>query len=233
MAPDDTETEASRLTGRIPVLDGWRGFAILVVILHNGGFIAYELDGPSGLVVVLTNTVLASGWVGVQLFFVLSGFLITGILVDTAGAPRFFRSFYLRRTLRIFPVYYAFLAVYFLVVPLLPGGAPPGEGQLADQLWYWTYLSNWLPLLEHPSGPLNHLWSLAVEEQFYLVWPLLVVVSGRRFPWVVLFFVVAAPLSRLGMHRAGLEPEYLYHFTNARADALAIGALVALAATQR
>ncbi len=216
--------------GRIPVLDGWRGLAILVVVFHNAGAISYSLSGERGLATALLDTALAPGWVGVQLFFVLSGFLITGILLDTAGRPGYFRSFYLRRTFRIFPVYYVLLVFAFLVVPLAAPGAGWIEGPRADQLWYWLYLSNWRPLLEHPPGAMSHLWSLAVEEQFYLVWPLVVLLAGRRFPWVAVFVLVASPASRVAMLAAGWELDSLYYFTNARADALAVGALLAVAA---
>jgi peptidoglycan/LPS O-acetylase OafA/YrhL len=211
------------------VLDGWRGLAILVVVLHNAGAISYSLEGPRSLPIVLFDTVLSTGWVGVQLFFVLSGFLITGILVDTVGAPGYFRSFYLRRTIRIFPVYYACLLIVFVVIPLLWPEARWMEGPRSDQIWYWLYLSNWRPLLEHPPGAMSHLWSLGIEEQFYLLWPLVVLLSGRKLPWVVLLVVVASPMSRFWMLARGMDVDSLYYFTNARADALAIGGLLALA----
>lgn len=103
------------MAGHFPVLDGVRGLAILLVLLHN-----FNLGGP--IDTALTKVVDAGmeiGWVGVQLFFVLSGFLITGILVDTKAAPNYYSSFYGRRVLRIFPLYYLVLIVYFVVVPWL------------------------------------------------------------------------------------------------------------------
>ena len=200
------------------------------MVLHNAGAISYSLYGERSLATALLDTALAPGWVGVQLFFVLSGFLITGILLDTAGRRGYFRSFYLRRTFRIFPVYYVLLVFAFLVVPLVRPDATWIEGPRADQLWYWLYLSNWRPLLDHPPGAMSHLLSLAVEEQFYLVWPLVVLLAGRRFPWVVGFVLLASPASRLAMLAAGWELESLYYFTNSRADSLAVGALLALAA---
>ena len=217
-------------TGRILALDGWRGIAILVIVFHNAGFVVYDLPGRGNAAVLATSLVLTSGWVGVQLFFVLSGYLITGILLETVGSRRYFSSFYARRTFRIFPVYYVFLAFAFLVAPVLLPGATWYGGAQSDQLWYWLYLSNWKPLLAHGAGGLGHLWSLAVEEQFYLVWPLLVVATGRHFRTVVLLTIAAAPLARAWMIGSGLDPEYAYYFTHARADALAIGAFLALAA---
>jgi peptidoglycan/LPS O-acetylase OafA/YrhL len=216
--------------GRIPVLDGWRGFAILVVVIHNAGVLLWHLHPGAHPSVAIAHTVLDAGWVGVQLFFVLSGFLITGILLDDLGSPKFFRDFYIRRSLRIFPLYFAFLFLALIVVPTL--GLDPSVAQEAeaDGLWYWLYLANWKPLLELDNGPLRHLWSLAVEEQFYLVWPLLVYSSGvRRFRWIAAGVVAGSIVSRAFMYEWGPDSTYLYYFTNARADSLALGALMAIA----
>lgn len=209
----------------MPTMDGWRGVAILVVVLHNAGAVLY---GGASLPVAIANVILTSGWVGVQLFFVLSGFLITGILLDSRGTPGYFRRFYIRRTLRIFPLYYGFLAVALIVGPSMVGSGSWTDSIAADAIWYWLYLSNWTPLLDGGINGLQHLWSLAAEEQFYLLWPTLVVLSGRRFPLAALGIVVLAPAARVGMYFAGLDLDYLYHFTVARADAFAIGALLAL-----
>src|SRR5438128_1258045 len=101
------------LRRHLPALDGLRGVAIALVLLHN-----FNLDGPvGGAAGRALNAALEVGWVGVQLFFVLSGFLITGILLDTRDAPNARGAFYVRRILRIFPLYYAVLAVRFLVLP--------------------------------------------------------------------------------------------------------------------
>ena len=101
---------------RFPAADGVRGFAVLVVVIHNSAWI-----GRSGasFPLKLTHAIAAGGWTGVELFVVLSGFLITGILVDSVGSPRYFRNFYLRRTLRIFPLYYSVLILALFVVPHL------------------------------------------------------------------------------------------------------------------
>jgi len=211
--------------GHMPVMDGWRGGAILVVVLHNAGAVLY---GGATLPVAIAHIVLTSGWVGVQLFFVLSGFLITGILLDSQKHPAYFKNFYIRRTLRIFPLYYGFLAITLLVVPAVSGPSAWAESTRADGLWYWLYLSNWTPLLESGVNGLQHLWSLGAEEQFYLVWPALVLVSGRRFPLVALGIVFAAPAIRIGMFVAGFDLDYMYQFTVARADAFAVGALMAV-----
>lgn len=167
-------------------LDGLRAFAVLAVLLHHT------------LPEAITNRVDLGGY-GVRLFFVLSGFLITGILLKarvdstSVGVSRgtVLRAFYIRRFLRIFPLYYAVLLVAYL------GNAPgirPGIG------WYVSYLSNYYFAAAGKfigqSG--SHLWSLAVEEQFYLVWPLLVLFLPRRgLPWLMGMTVLAGPLSRL------------------------------------
>src|SRR5262249_31198346 len=125
------------LRGHVPALDGVRGLAILLVIIHNAG----GPVGPSeGVVMKLFDVVTNVGWVGVQLFFVLSGFLITGILLDTRGKARAWSAFYMRRVLRIFPLYYAALIVAFVGAKLVLGRPATAE---AHALWYFLYVSNW------------------------------------------------------------------------------------------
>src|SRR5262245_4715813 len=123
------------------------------------------------------------GWVGVDLFFVLSGFLITGILFDAKEKERYFRNFYVRRALRIFPLYYAVLALTLLVVPwLTPNLAPDFQPATSAQAWLWLYAANVLQAYEGSwcLGPLNHFWSLAIEEHFYLAWPAVIYLASRR-----------------------------------------------------
>ena len=151
-------------------LDGVRGLAILGVMLHHScsrltaGFSVQQF----------MNWLLHLGWAGVDLFFVLSGFLITGILLDSREAVNYFRSFYARRALRIFPLYYLFLATGFLAFPLFV--SPRWMPTPSDRWLYFCYLTNWQVLWVGPWGPsvMAHLWSLAVEEQFYFCWPLVV-----------------------------------------------------------
>src|SRR4029077_5645891 len=151
----------------IPALDGIRGLAILLVIPHNTNLmLETAFHGPAYLV----KEFLLFGWAGVQLFFVLSGFLISGALLDTQNSPRYYRSFYARRVLRILPLYYGALVVTFLV--LTPLRLAPAETLHSQQhqIWLWTFLSNWTD----PQGLVvvgfAHFWSLAVEERFYLLW---------------------------------------------------------------
>src|SRR5207248_1231599 len=146
---------------KIPQLDGIRGVAILVVILHNSGRFP---------------RLFANGWMGVDLFFVLSGFLITGILLDTKESESYFKNFYARRCLRIWPLYYSLLLFMFVLVPLLR----PSEAHIifekSSPWWaYPLFLQNFLiPISTNAAGPLAITWSLAIEEQFYLVWAVVV-----------------------------------------------------------
>ena len=212
-------------SGHLLPLDGIRGLAVLIVIIHNAAWIA---GSSEQLLLKATISLTASGWIGVQLFFALSGFLITGILLDTKGTPRYFRSFYLRRTLRIFPLYYTFLALTVFVAPLV-AWSPEWVASVRLNQWpYWVYLSNWTEPFKHGIHGLSHLWSLAVEEQFYLVWPLVVWLIARRgLVWLSLAMIIGTPFIRLGIRLTDLPLEAAYMFTVARWDALAAGALVA------
>lgn len=208
---------------RMPLLDGLRGVAIVLVVMHNFSVLTH----PGSLSARLLAAWLDRGWIGVQLFFVLSGFLITGILLDTQRAENHFRSFYIRRVLRIFPMYYLTLVVIFLVMPTAWHGMSLDKQPQLLSLWFFA--SNWFMPLAPPGPGLPHFWSLAVEEQFYLMWPLLLY---RRTPAQVLKICIAVALVALGT-RAGLllftrlSPEAAYQFTLCRMDALAYGAMAA------
>ncbi len=175
----------------------------------------------------------ALGWSGVDLFFVLSGFLITGILWDTRDAPGRARAFYIRRALRILPLYYIVLVAVFVVRPLLGWNHRLDDVALApEQIWYWTYLCDWRIALGHPHAftLLTHFWSLSIEEQFYLVWPFVVWhCTRRRTMRIAISLVVIACVLRLYLALATTTPGTAYALLPCRADALAIGAVVALA----
>jgi peptidoglycan/LPS O-acetylase OafA/YrhL len=221
-----TETSAPRgVPVHVPALDGVRGFAVLIVIFHNAGWIA---GSSEQFVIKLFSAISATGWIGVSLFFALSGLLITGILLDSRGREGFFLSFYLRRTLRIFPLYYFFVAVtVFVAAPL--AWSPEWAADVRTGQWpYWLYVSNWTQPFKIDIYGLTHLWSLAVEEQFYLVWPLLAYWLGRRgLAQLAVAMIVAGPFIRYGLRAAGLPIDATYFFTIARWDALAAGALLA------
>lgn len=200
-----------------PALDGLRGLAILlVVIYHNFGFLHYFFFG----------------WLGVDLFFVLSGFLITDILLKTVNHPYYLRNFYMRRVLRIFPLYYLSLLLFLIILPAFIRHFDVRYYQ-ENQLWLWTYLQNWLYIFKNPgnSNALNHYWSLAVEEQFYLVWPLVILLLKKHQRLLALLglLLVAVILLRLWVWNnkvADLAYFNLYTFT--RIDGLCMGSMLAL-----
>lgn len=181
-------------------------------------------------------------WCGVDLFFVLSGFLITRILLATRDRPNYFRSFYARRTLRIFPLYFGVLIVLFVFLPIaaaLLGGplasltASTDYQTLADrQLWLWTYTQNFLQARGPSQLPgFGHFWSLAVEEQFYLAWPMVALTLGaRRLGWLCLAIGIGTPIVRGALLAVGAEPWAVFHWTFTRFDTLALGALAAVIA---
>lgn len=211
--------------GHNPRLDGIRGLAILLVMVHHFSTILVKFDGPVDAVV---RAVVGSLWCGVDLFFVLSGFLITGILVRTKGQSGWLRTFFARRFLRIFPLYYGALAIYAFVLPAFGVNALGN----APQAWLWLHGANFMTVL-HGWGNYctSHLWSLAIEEQFYLVWPFIVLlVPARRLPWAILALMLAAMVCRAivpAYTRFGYVGNYVLPFT--RMDSLFAGALLASA----
>jgi peptidoglycan/LPS O-acetylase OafA/YrhL len=188
----------------IPALDGLRGLAIIAVVWHNSALTGSGA-GMSELAKFI-SLFANMGWVGVQLFFVLSGFLITGILLDEKGAPRQLHNFYMRRVLRIFPLYYAVLLVAFIVLPALGDRPAWSVANKSNEIWYWLYLVNWDIPIEGGGGGLSHFWSLAVEEQFYLLWPLAVIALSRSaLSRLCLVLIVSAPLARAALIYQSME----------------------------
>lgn len=206
------------MPGYIPQFDGLRGLAILLVLIGHSGFL--EALPHAGM--------LQYTRFGVDLFFVLSGFLITGILLDSKGSEHYFRNFYARRALRIWPLYYLILFLAFVVAPLFA----PSTRPTAASIWrvFVFYVQNivFIDRTTYPFG-LGATWSLAVEEQFYLTWPVLVFLLGKRTLAIVSGSLVAVSLSlRLAGYLNGAPPGFLHYFTFTRLDAIAFGALAAL-----
>jgi peptidoglycan/LPS O-acetylase OafA/YrhL len=158
------------------------------------------------------------GGTGVDLFFVLSGFLITGILIRSkSSSPHYFLYFYGRRVVRIFPLYYAFLVIYFCFV----------NRTSAEQLHYWLYVSNWKTAFGVDFATLAHFWSLSIEEQFYFAWPLIVYfVPAKALPRACIILTLSSTLLRFPLALT-LPVKVLNELTFFRLDGLGVGALIA------
>jgi peptidoglycan/LPS O-acetylase OafA/YrhL len=210
--------------GTIPELDGVRGMAILLVLLFH-----FQGARPQLIPKALTYPMIL-GWSGVDLFFVLSGFLITGILIETRGSRNYFSAFYARRVLRILPLY--LLAVFLCFRVGLPWARRLGVGLEVDaslEPWYWLHVSNWKSAFGGDVKPLSHFWSLSIEEQFYLAWPCVVLlVKPKRLGLVCAGIAAAACGARCSATLHGVAPEALHRLTVFRIDALALGGLVAV-----
>jgi len=215
---------------RVAALDGIRGLAIALVLPFH--FVSQYAPGRP---IAALGEAFRIGWAGVDLFFVLSGFLITGILVDHRGAPRYYAAFYWRRALRILPAFVVLMTVVWLIAILIPGLDPVGAARFREwQPWYWTFTVNWLALqiggaIALPLGT-GLLWSLSVEENFYFVWPALVaLLPPRALVRALWALVVVAIVTRLVLLATG-DPTYAaYTLTPSRLDSLAGGGLLAIA----
>lgn len=217
------------LPSHIPGLDALRGFAVLLVIARHASAVPEATDPFAAAVI----GGMRAGWMGVDLFFALSGFLITGILLDTKGTDGYLRNFYARRTLRIFPLYFAFLAALFVIGPLTPLVRNEDFQTVREvQGWLWSYLTNvlisWKGELSVPFH-LSHLWSLALEEQFYLVWPFVVLALPARLVLRACLLLSAAAVAlRVGIvASAGWGVDAAYMLMPARLDALLLGGALA------
>jgi len=213
------DTLERRNRKHVPALDGVRGIAVLMVLATH-----FTVFQPTNALETRLSLLMDTGWLGVDLFFVLSGYLITGILLDSRGAPGYFRAFYLRRFLRIFPAYYGLLFVLFVVIPMAGLAQSVVYRQVLNaQAWYWFYATNALiaRLRSFVVVPFTgHLWSLALEEQWYLLWPVVIwgLAPRARKPMFAAI-ALASWLARL----VG-DADVLALF---RIDPLAVGALVA------
>ena len=212
--------------GHLKSLDGLRGLAILMVISSHAFSANFESGGAA---IRFLGNALGYGLFGVDLFFVLSGFLITGLLVDSVNGDGFFSNFYMRRMLRIFPLYYAVLLGLFLLTPVLHLEWK-GMGWLLC-----SYLQNLRPeqIVTYSPGAdlhLNHFWSLAIEEQFYLVWPAVIflVRDRRKLLLLTIGGSIMALAARLLLLHWGASPLAIHVSTLTRADSLLLGGTLAL-----
>ena len=203
-------------------LDTLRAFAAVGVIVAH----AYTVDVCPQRPVLGKLSYL--GNFGVSLFFVLSGFVITRILIQTHQDSSYFKAFYVRRLLRIFPLYYTGLLVYYFLPYLL--GITSAVTPFKEQLIYYTYLQNFSRTFDWNAAGPGHYWSLAVEEHFYLLWPAVVYYALKFKPSILLyvcfFLVVAVHVLRVLMLNKGLT---INVFTFTRLDQLVYGGIIALA----
>ena len=215
---------------RVPELDGIRGIAVLMVMaFHILSHAEHFFDSPLASFFYWSSQM---GWAGVDLFFVLSGFLITNILLEKKGKKNYFRNFYMRRILRIFPVYYLCLTVIFI------GGfydsSITGISTPKTMLWFYSYMQNWL--MASGSGPalyFVHFWSLAIEEQFYLVWPFVVYYADQKSLMKIgSIAILGAMFLRIYfvfvLDRPDILNTFPYYSTITRMDSLLIGAMIAI-----
>jgi peptidoglycan/LPS O-acetylase OafA/YrhL len=217
--------------GRIPELDGLRGMAILLVLV--GHYFAVPGTGAASL---LNGYWFRLGWTGVDLFFVLSGFLIGGILLEVRDSPNYFKTFYARRFFRIVPLYYAWILIYIVlsIVGRTFLMARVGSMQRIDVsiVAHFLFLQNFRDFLKSAVSFwwFSSTWSLAAEEQFYLVPPLLVRYMPKRALAIVLVLVtLGAPFLRFAIrNRFSDGPWLAYRLMPCRADSLAVGMLAAL-----
>ena len=233
-APNPVDSIPS-LDRRILELDGLRGIAIsLVVIFHYFGGVEHTSRGHW---IHLFLSALSVGWSGVDLFFILSGFLIGGILLDAQRCFHYFRPFYMRRVFRILPVYYLWTLIYAVLIAaavwLVPGQFSATPRDLLQVPIHVLFLQN-MQLFGMPPFPwlwFAATWSLAVEEQFYLLAPLLIrFLSQRRLLFVLAATICLAPLLRLLIFRYWLPHTFAaMYLMPCRADALGSGVLLAVA----
>jgi peptidoglycan/LPS O-acetylase OafA/YrhL len=216
--------------GHLPALDGVRGLAILVVLLFH--FVVPT--SPTTLADRTITWLFSYGALGVDLFFVLSGFLITGILYESRNDGDYFKKFFMRRVLRIFPLYYGVLAVVFFVVPVIPAlQGTEIAGLREHQAWAWLYGVN-VYLAIHDGWALSyieHFWSLAVEEHFYLFWPFavrLLAGNSRGLLAFSLSVALASFLARIVASLMGAGHVAITVLTPFQLDALAMGAFLAV-----
>lgn len=210
----------------IKPLDGVRALAIVLVLIWHY-FDCQVRDLTNGGIITYLKFLTYCTWSGVDLFFVLSGFLIGRILLFNRGSRNYFRSFYARRFLRIFPAYYLVLLAYFIIIWTGLSSHFPWLIPVNDTSHFYSYLfytqNFWMGSGGAASNWLGVTWSLAVEEQFYLLIPLLVfLINPKYLPKLLVFFIILAPICRALLQNMGA-----YVLLPARMDSLSLGVLIA------
>lgn len=219
---------------RTKELDGLRGVAVILVIaLHT--FKRANIFTTNEILHFMTSLT-SIGWVGVDMFFVLSGFLITSILLKTKEKEGYFKNFYMRRALRIFPLYFVCVAVILFFIPTLD---PPFIPQISRVIPFLVlYQQNWINILGSMwlTQYLSVTWSLAIEEQFYLVWPAIVFLIRKetlvRLSFgIIAFSILARITGLLFWSDIGQVANFFFYNTFTRFEQLVFGALLAVAFT--
>lgn len=226
-SPSETAKPGVGIPGkRIPELDGLRGIAILLVISFH--YLNNQLLHASSSIGRAICQMTSFGWAGVDLFFVLSGFLIGSILVRNKHSNNFFSTFYIRRVVRIIPNYYLLMGVFFIVM-LLPFFAGSGYLHKTNNIPWWSYMllvQNFYMAAFHSLGndAINVTWSICIEEQFYLVFPLIVFLLPKMWlPYILGLAIIMASVIR--SHYDHWIPRYV--LLPCRMDSIAFGALIA------
>ena len=177
----------------------------------------------------------SSFWTSIDLLFALSGLLITGILIETKDDPKYFKKFYMRRTLRIFPLYYFLILIFSIYVYFITIHPEVFSYFKSNIIYFLTYTQNWYFINSGmpPAGHLNHTWSLAIDEQIYLVWPLLIWLCKTKKQLIILCgaTLLFSLLYRIGYniyidHVGSLHPYPYFHNTFCRLDAFCAGGLL-------
>jgi len=211
----------------IKVLDGIRGWAIIFVMLYHFTIPFQQSIGLNSVDFIFAKF-LQMGWVGVDLFFVMSGFLITNILLSTQSKPNYYKNFYVRRILRIFPLYYGMLLILLIVMPAISDSfASKTATMQANSFWFWTYLVNWKvaslgTFADFQSG---YMWSLAVEEQFYIVWPLIVHLFRNNLIKASSVLLFTSLLLKIWLLFYGASGTTIYTMTITHLDGLLLGSI--------
>jgi peptidoglycan/LPS O-acetylase OafA/YrhL len=219
-----SDQPASHLAeSRLPALDGIRGLAVMMILMFHFWQSLYHFAGGEWL--RLKFRFLAGGQTGVDLFFVLSGFLITGILLNAKGTPHFLSNFYMRRAVRILPLYYLVVCGFFAASWIHSGFYKAFD----REWWYFPYLQNvGMTFWPEQVGEPGHFWSLGVEEHFYLLWPCLVLFCAERGLPKVLMAIIAAGVGFRLLLIPFVGPDNIFWFSPCRLDALALGAFLAV-----
>jgi len=231
MQPDNSPLSAWTPGQRIPQLDGVRGLAIsMVLVVH---YFTCQIKADPGTFLGVLKSITGLTWSGVDLFFVLSGFLIGGILIENRGAPNLLKVFYVRRACRIFPLYFLWLIIFIVCVQFVKDPIYGGLFRDPLPLWsYLTYLQNWVMAHEgrYGSNWMGITWSLAVEEQFYLILPFIILFTPRKWLLVLLVLLILITLrirSLIYYHHPHVGfPAYV--LLPCRWDALFIGVIGAM-----